>query len=92
MNMAKSYTIIQRDFIDRVLQTATAIGLSPAQVALSWILDRPDITAPIVGVLNVKHLKELVGVLDYPLAKRVVTYLEEEYVPHEVAGNKVFLN
>lgn len=35
--------------IDAVVRIAKEIGATPAQVALSWIADRPGVVAPIVG-------------------------------------------
>jgi aryl-alcohol dehydrogenase (NADP+) len=40
--------------IDAVVRIAREIGSTPAQVALSWVADRPGVTAPIVGARTVE--------------------------------------
>jgi aryl-alcohol dehydrogenase-like predicted oxidoreductase len=32
-----------------VNQTAKQLGVTPAQVAIAWLADKPSVTAPIVG-------------------------------------------
>ena len=43
--------------INAVVEIAKKIGAAPAQVALSWIGNRPGVIAPIVGARTVKHLE-----------------------------------
>ena len=38
------------DVVDAVVEVAGARGVPPAQVALAWLLAKPGVTAPIVGV------------------------------------------
>ena len=40
---------------DRVAEVAKARGVSRAQIALAWLLSKPDITAPIVGATKLHH-------------------------------------
>ena len=46
-------------------------GVTPAQVALAWLLDRSPVTLPIPGTSSVAHLEENVAVaaLDLPAAE-----------------------
>jgi aryl-alcohol dehydrogenase-like predicted oxidoreductase len=44
--------------IDRAAEVAADRGVSTAQVALSWLLHRPGVTAPIVGATRVEHLED----------------------------------
>ena len=44
--------------LDAVEKVATAVGATPAQVALSWLAHRPGITAPIVSATTVAQLKD----------------------------------
>jgi aryl-alcohol dehydrogenase-like predicted oxidoreductase len=45
--------------------------------------NKPEITSPIVGVSNVKQLKELIESASIKLEKEDVVYLEELYEPLE---------
>lgn len=39
-----------RGIVDAVLTAADGLGVSPVEVSLAWIRDRPGVTAPIVGL------------------------------------------
>ncbi len=64
------------DTIDAVVRIADAIGATPAQVALSWLADRPGVTAPIFGARTVEHLKDNLGAADLVLDDEATTTLE----------------
>jgi aryl-alcohol dehydrogenase (NADP+) len=42
--------------VDAIGQVAKETGLSPAQVALSWVTSRPGVVSAIVGALNIQQL------------------------------------
>jgi 1-deoxyxylulose-5-phosphate synthase len=71
---------------DRVAAVAKARGVSPAQVALSWILQQPGITAPVVGASKMPQLEEAVAALDLALSPEDCAELEGPYQPHRVLG------
>lgn len=72
--------------IEAVLALATARGVPPAQVALAWVLAKPEITAPIVGASKPAQLDDAVAALDLVLTPDEIATLEAPYVPHEVTG------
>jgi aryl-alcohol dehydrogenase-like predicted oxidoreductase len=53
--------------LSAVEKVAEAVGATPSQVALAWIVHRPGITAPIVSATTVEQLHELLGALDLRL-------------------------
>jgi 1-deoxyxylulose-5-phosphate synthase len=75
-----------RSVVDRVLEVAAKRDLTPAQVALAWLLHNPVVTSPIVGVTKPSHLSDAIAAVDIELDDNEVAYLEESYVPHAVAG------
>ena len=75
-----------RAITERVLEIAAKRDLSPAQVALAWLLRNPLVTSPIVGVTKPSHLSDAIAAVDVDLEGDEVAYLEEPYVPHTVAG------
>ena len=72
--------------VDRVGQVAARRGVSQAKVALAWMLDRPAVTAPIVGATKPHHLQDAVAALSLHLSGEEVALLEQPYVPHPVLG------
>ena len=79
-------TEADRAVVDRVAQVADERGVPRAQVALAWMLSKPGITAPIVGVTKPHHTEDAVAAVDLVLSGEEVRLLEEPYVPHPVAG------
>ena len=72
--------------IERVEHVAKQHGVPMARIALAWVLASDVITAPIVGVTKQHHLDDAIAALDVDLGAEQISYLEERYVPHEVAG------
>lgn len=67
--------------IDAVVRIAKEIGATPAQVALSWLADRPGVVAPIVGARTVEHLRDNLGAADLTLDNEETSALEEVSAP-----------
>jgi aryl-alcohol dehydrogenase (NADP+) len=72
--------------VDRVTEIAKRRGVSNAQVALAWMLQKPGITAPIVGATKTHHLEDAIKALDLHLTTEELKALEQPYVPHPVLG------
>ena len=72
---------------DRAAEFAKTRSVSPAQIALAWVLHKPGITAPIVGATKMYQLEEAVAALDVELSADEIKALEEPYVPHPVLGH-----
>jgi aryl-alcohol dehydrogenase-like predicted oxidoreductase len=76
------------DVVDRNAQVAQARNVPPAQVALSWLLHRPGMTAPIIGATRLGHLEDALAAEELDLTPEEMTQLEELYVPHPVLGHR----
>jgi 1-deoxyxylulose-5-phosphate synthase len=83
------YTTPELDFavVDRVVEVAAARGAAPAQVALAWLLQKPGVTAPIVGATKPEHLEDAIAAEQLSLGDDEIARLEEPYVPHAVSGH-----
>jgi 1-deoxyxylulose-5-phosphate synthase len=79
-------TDADRRVVERVAQVAARRGVSPAVVALAWLLKNPAVTAPIVGASKLQHLDDAIAALSLTLTGEEVAELEEPYVPHPVLG------
>ena len=77
-----------RAVIGAVAKVAEARGLPRAQVALAWVLQKPGVTAPIIGASKLAHLDDAVAALSVRLNAKELQMLEEPYVPHAVVGFK----
>jgi 1-deoxyxylulose-5-phosphate synthase len=75
------------DVVARVAALATRRGVTPAQVALAWLLHKPGVVAPIIGATKMPHLEEAVAALDMHLSDEEMAELEEPYLPHRVLGH-----
>jgi aryl-alcohol dehydrogenase-like predicted oxidoreductase len=80
------YSDADFDVVDALVEVAAELGRPPAQVALAWLLARPGVTAPVVGVTQAAHLEDALASVDLELDQDACTRLEAAYVPHEVAG------
>ena len=74
--------------VDRVADVARARGVTPAQVALAWLVQRPGVTAPIIGATRLEHLDQLLDALDLTLTAAECEQLESLYEPHPVLGHE----
>jgi aryl-alcohol dehydrogenase-like predicted oxidoreductase len=63
--------------IDLLDELGKAHGASVAQMALAWLMQRPAITAPIIGANNVKQLKDILGSLEVKLTAEDVLKLDK---------------
>ncbi len=77
-----------RKVVEAVAAVAKARGIPRAQVALAWVLQKPGITAPIVGASKMGHLDDAVAALTVKLTAEEIAALEGPYVPHAVVGFK----
>ncbi|HUT82956.1 MAG TPA: aldo/keto reductase [Candidatus Bathyarchaeia archaeon] len=73
--------------VERVVELAKEKDVSPAQIALAWMLSKDVITAPIVGITAMKHLEEAVEAVELNLSEKDISYLEELYQPRFLTGH-----
>jgi aryl-alcohol dehydrogenase-like predicted oxidoreductase len=84
----KLYSYPEADqILDAVGEVAEARGVTRAQVALAWLLSKPDVTAPIIGATRLTHLEDALGAVDLKLTADEVGRLESPYVPRPVLGH-----
>jgi 1-deoxyxylulose-5-phosphate synthase len=75
-----------RAIVDAVADVAEKRGASRAQVALAWLLSKPVVSAPIVGVTSPEQLADLLGALSVELSPGEIEQLEAPYEPHAISG------
>ena len=72
---------------DQAAALAQARGVTPAQIALAWLLHKPGVTAPIIGASKMPQLEESVAALEIRLSGEEIVSLEQPYRPHPVLGH-----
>lgn len=72
--------------LDRVAQLSLRHGVSPAQIGLAWLLQRPGVAAPIVGATREHYLDDACAALSLELSPQECLFLEEPYEPHPVTA------
>jgi aryl-alcohol dehydrogenase-like predicted oxidoreductase len=73
---------------ERVQEMADEKDASMAQIALSWLLHKDVVDAPIVGTTSIEHLEEAVEALDISLSDSDIEWLEDPYEPVSVSGHE----
>ncbi|KHL11172.1 aryl-alcohol dehydrogenase-like predicted oxidoreductase [Mumia flava] len=63
--------------VEGVCRAADGLGLSPAEVALAWIRDRPAVASALVGPRTAAQLKGLLTVEDVVLPDEIVSALDD---------------
>lgn len=74
------------DVVEATKKVAEQRGVSPAQIALAWLLSKPVVTAPIVGATKMAHLEDAIAAVDLKLTDEEVEALEAPYQAHPVKG------
>ncbi|HEX9310947.1 MAG TPA: aldo/keto reductase, partial [Gemmatimonadaceae bacterium] len=76
-----------QNVIEAGRRVAKELGVAPSEVALAWLLQKPGVSAPIVGATKIEHLESAVRALDVKLSPEHVRMLEEPYQSHAVRGH-----
>jgi len=75
-----------RQIVANVADIAGKRGVPMAQVALAWLMAKPEITAPIVGATRPEQLADAIAAIDIRLDHDEIAALERPYVPLEPVG------
>lgn len=67
--------------IDALLTTAQEMGKHPAAVAIRWLLQKPTVTAPIIGARNLTQLEDNLGAVGWALSAEQMAQLDNASAP-----------
>ncbi|WP_062215298.1 aldo/keto reductase [Streptomyces sp. NBRC 109706] len=67
--------------VDAVAIAADGLAVTPAQVALAWVRDRPGVVAPLIGVRTVRQLDEALSVEGLSLPDEIRRALDDVSAP-----------
>ncbi|MFI6564053.1 aldo/keto reductase [Streptomyces sp. NPDC050534] len=80
------YTEADLDIVDTLHTLAHELGVPPAQLAIAWLLNKPGVSAPLIGATKLNHLQDAVAAVDITLTVEHIARLEAGYRPHPVTG------
>jgi aryl-alcohol dehydrogenase-like predicted oxidoreductase len=63
--------------VQELLPIADGLGISPAQLALAWVLRRPEVASAIVGASRPEQVNDNAKAADIDLPEDVITSLED---------------
>jgi len=66
-----------RRIVEAVVRAAEGLSLTPVEVALAWVRDRPGVTAPIVGARTAAQLRGSLTVEQVDLPQEIVAALDD---------------
>jgi aryl-alcohol dehydrogenase-like predicted oxidoreductase len=75
-----------RQIVEAVATVAEARGVTRAQVATAWVLQKSPVTAPIIGATRVSHLDDAIAAVCLVLSADELATIERPYTPRAVAG------
>ena len=70
--------------IERVIEIADKRNVTMTEVSLAWLLTK--VTSPVVGATKLYHIEDAARAVDLELTTDEINYLEELYLPHQLAG------
>jgi aryl-alcohol dehydrogenase-like predicted oxidoreductase len=73
---------------ERLSAIAAELGLTPAQLALAWLVNRPEVVVPIPGTTRPRHLEENVAAAATVLDAAVLAAIDRVAPPGSVAGDR----
>jgi aryl-alcohol dehydrogenase-like predicted oxidoreductase len=75
-----------KKIVAAVAEIAGQRSLPRAQIALAWLLQKTEVTAPIIGVTKSMHLSDALAALEITLSAEEISRLETPYIPHPIVG------
>lgn len=76
------------ELVSRIGKVAAAMGTTPAQLSLAWVLAQGDDVVPVPGTKRRRHLDVNLGAVDLKLTDADLATLEEAAPRYAVAGDR----
>ncbi|HCS72285.1 MAG TPA: aldo/keto reductase [Clostridiales bacterium] len=88
-NQAWRFYYRDSDFavVDKVTKLADEKGVSNAAIAYAWLMNKPGVVTPLIGVSKLNQLDQAFESLGVKLTPEEMLYLEEGYEPHPILGH-----
>jgi aryl-alcohol dehydrogenase-like predicted oxidoreductase len=76
------------ELVERVREIAAEKGVTPAQLALAWVLHQGEDIVPIPGTKRVRYLEENVAAVDVALSKEDLARIEAAFPKGAIVGER----
>jgi aryl-alcohol dehydrogenase-like predicted oxidoreductase len=76
------------ELVDRVREIAEEKGVTPAQLALAWVLHRGEDIVPIPGTKRVRYLEENAAAVEVELADEDLARIEDAFPKGATSGER----
>ena len=78
---------VDRAITSRVAELAAQRGVTPAEIAMSWVFGSGNVDCPLIGAQTVAELETAVGASQVTLSAEERSFLEELYCPADVIND-----
>ena len=75
-----------RDVVNALAELSKERGVPMAQLAMAWVLQKPGVTAPIVGASKASHVDDAIAAVEVKLSEEEIKRLEAPYQSKTVTG------
>lgn len=65
----------------KIQEIAKARGVSMAVIAIAWVLSKPFINSPILGLTSEKRIDEAIEAIHFKLTEEEVKSIDDLYIP-----------
>jgi len=72
--------------VKRVADIAEKRGVPRVHIALSWLMQKKSVVAPIIGATKISQVEDAISALQVTLTADEMNFLEELYEPHKIMG------
>lgn len=76
------------DLVEKVTEIARARGVTPAQLALAWVLSRGKDIVPIPGTRKISRLEENIGAAEIELTSEELRIIDEAFPKGATSGDR----
>ena len=74
------------EILKRVSEISKKKGCTPSELAIAWLLHKPGVVSPVIGVTKIENVDSNVKAVDIELTPEEVKYLDEKYITKGVSG------
>ena len=68
---------VNLELVEKLREIAARYGKTPAQLAVAWVLRRPEVTSAIVGIRRPSQIEEIVPAADFDISQEDLELIEK---------------
>jgi aryl-alcohol dehydrogenase-like predicted oxidoreductase len=79
---------VNLELVEKLREIAARYGKTPAQLAVAWVLRRPEVTSAIVGIRRPSQIEEIVPAADFDISQEDLELIEKLLAEREAKLRK----